>query len=463
MQLTRRNLLHTGVAGALATSVSTAGASPGGGKTRRPRGIIFMVSDGMSSGVLPLAEAFSQQIRKRPTRWWELLSNPAAVHGLMDTPSSDSLVTDSAAASSAWGGGQRIPNGQINVNAEGKELEPIGLTVGRQGVHLGLVTTSTVTHATPAGFAAVSVKRGDEELIAQQYLKRAEIVLGGGIKFFDPAKRADKRDLFGDFKKTGYDVFQHRDALLASKSPRLLGTFTDGNLPYTIDRDASRDLTAKVPSLAEMTKAALDRFLASDKPFLLQVEGARVDHAAHKNDIAALLYDQLAFDDAANVVLAAQKKYPDLLVVLTSDHGNANPGLNGTGGGYRETNQHFERIARANASHEQLLEDWKAKPGGAAEMTAFIEKKLGFKPTAEETTALLDTVAGNFTDWAKQQSNTPGLLGQITGNHTGTGWTGVSHTSDPTVVTSIGPGAQHFNGLFRNDAVHDKLLANLRV
>lgn len=461
MQFSRRNLLHTGVAGALATSLS-AGTSEGKA-TKKPRGIIFMVSDGMSSGVLPLAEAFSQQVRKRPTRWWELLSNPVAVHGLMDTPSSDSLVTDSAAASSAWGSGQRIPNGQINVNAEGRELEPIGVTVGRHGVRLGLVTTSTVTHATPAGFAAISKKRGDEELIAQQYLERAEIVLGGGTKFFDPAKRADKRDLFGDFKKAGYDVLNHRDRLLRSKSPRLLGTFTEGNLPYTIDRDASADLTANVPSLAEMTKAALDRFLASDKPFLLQIEGARVDHAAHKNDIAALLYDQLAFDDAAEVVLAAREKFPDLLVVMTSDHGNANPGLNGTGGGYRETNQHFERIAQASASHEQLLADWNAKPGGAAEMTAFIEKKLGFKPTAEETTALLDTVAGNFTDWAKQQSNTPGLLGQITGNHTGTGWTGVSHTSDPTIVTSIGPGAAAFNGLFRNDSVRDKLLTSLKI
>ena len=97
-------------------------------------------------------------------------------------------------------------------------------------------------------------------------------------------------------------------------------------------------------------------------------------------------------------------------------------------------------------------------------MVPFIEKSLGYKPTAEEAAALVDALAGKeFPEWSNQHSKTPGLLGQITGNHTGTGWTGVSHTSDPTVVTSIGPGAGVFNGLFRNDAVREKLLANLPV
>lgn len=463
MNFTRRNLIRGGVAGALATPLS---ASSSESQSKKPRGIIFMVSDGMSGGVLPMAQSFSEQVRKKGTHWWQLLADQTAAHGLMDTASSSSMVTDSAAASSAWSSGTRIPNGKINVTENGRELEPIGVTIGRAGVRLGLVTTSSVTHATPAGFAAVSASRGNEDLIATQYLNRAEVVLGGGTNFFAKATRRDRRDLFGDFRKAGYDVVNHRDEMLASKKPRLLGTFAPGHVPYSIDRNASKDLQSKVPTLAEMTAAALDRFLASDKPFLLQVEGARVDHAAHKNDIAALLYDQLAFDDAVGTVLAACAKVPDLLVVVTSDHGNANPGINGTGGGYRQTNDHFARIARAKVSHEQLLSDWKARPGSGntAAMVAFIEAGLGFKPTPEEAEALLDSFAGKaFPEWSKHHSNTPGLLGQITGNHTGTGWTGVTHTSDPTVVTATGPGSKQFHGLMRNDSVRDKLLEVLKI
>ena len=59
-----------------------------------------------------------------------------------------------------------------------------------------------------------------------QYLDRADIILGGGSQFFDPDKRKDKRDLFADFAKAGYEILRDRDQLLAAKSQRLLGTFT---------------------------------------------------------------------------------------------------------------------------------------------------------------------------------------------------------------------------------------------
>ncbi|MFC7339170.1 alkaline phosphatase [Haloferula chungangensis] len=464
MNLSRRRLFQTGLAGSLASMLPVSAASVGASSPVRARGIIFMVSDGMSSGVLPMSEAFSQQLRKRPTAWWQLLSGPATVHGLMDTASSDSLVTDSAAASSAWSSGQRIPNSQVNISDKGRELESIGATLRTQNVRLGLVTTSKVTHATPAGFAANSVDRNDEDHIAPQYLDRAELVLGGGSKFFDAAKRGDRRDLFAEYRKAGYEVLRHRDELLASNSPKLLGTFASDHLPYSIDRAADPKLAKKVPTLAEMTRAALDRFLASDKPFLLQVEGARIDHAAHANDIGALLHDQLAFDDALAEVIAMTAAHPEILVVITSDHGNANPALNGTGAAYRRTNEHFERIARARASHEAILASWKSKPGDTSDLVALIEKSLGFTPEKEEASALLDTLAGReFAEWSHQLSNPPGLLGQISGNHTGTGWTGVSHTADPTVISSFGPGSAAFSGLVRNDQVRDKLLETLGV
>lgn len=465
MHITRRRILQTGLLGSFGgltpSALATENPAPAG---KRLRGIVFLVSDGMSHGVLPLAEALSLQTRNKPTRWWELLGVPGAVHGMMDTPSSDSLVTDSAAACSAWSSGQRVPNGHINISDKGAALESIGETLASTKVRLGLVTTSTITHATPAGFAANTPDRNDEDAIAPQFLGRAEIVLGGGSKFFDPAKRKDKKDLFGDYGKAGYAILRNRDQLLAAREPRLLGTFTEDHLPYTVDRDHDDELAKTVPTLAEMTHAALDRFLPGDAPFLLQVEGARIDHAAHGNDIAGLLHDQIAFDDALAAVLEATAGRDDILVIVTSDHGNANPGLNGTGARYTRTDEHFARVAKMKMSHERLLSVWNDKPGNAAKLRVLIEDQLGFEPTSDEAEALVAVFADRpVIEWSHQLANPPGILGQIVGNHTGIGWTGVSHTADPTLITATGPGAETFAGLVRNDAVRDKLLGLLPV
>lgn len=202
-----------------------------------------MVSDGMSPGVLTLAEAYSKLTRNRGTRWWQLYSDPKAARGLMDTASASSLVTDSAAASSAWGSGKRIANGVINIDCEGKELTPIAAVLKRKPqTRIGLVTTATVTHATPAGFAAAVPHRDLEDLIAPQYRDRVDLILGGGAKFFSRESRTDGRELWDDFSKSGYQVVRDRDGLLNSQSAKLLGIFSKGHLPFEIDRIHNSEL-----------------------------------------------------------------------------------------------------------------------------------------------------------------------------------------------------------------------------
>ncbi|TAG08589.1 MAG: alkaline phosphatase [Verrucomicrobia bacterium] len=453
----RRDLLKTIALGGAAAAIPALHAEPSGGSSERKkvRGIVFMVSDGMSPGVLTLAEAFSQLTRQRSTRWWQLYNQPESARGLMDNAAANSLVTDSAAASSAWGGGERVNNGSINIRPDGSELTPIAKILNDQGTKIGLVTTATITHATPAGFATVSKSRGDEDHIAPQYLNRVDVLLGGGTGHFSADKRLDKRDLFADFSKAGYEVLHDRDALLKSRSEKLLGTFTNGHLPFSLDRQHSEELRAKIPSLEEMAEAALVRLLGSGSPFLLQIEGARIDHAAHLNDIGGLLADQLAFDDALSRVQILLEKHPDVLLVVTSDHGNANPGLNGTGVSYADTNSCFARIARFRASHEKLLEQWNVQKGTkASQITEMIQKQMGINLRKEETAALFEIVADHpVLEWSEQMSKPEGLLGQFLGNHTGIGWTGTSHTSDPTLISAIGPECQRFSGLMKNTEV----------
>ena len=464
-EIGRRDWLKTAAIGGAAAMIArtSATAEPVGAPGKKVRGVVFMVSDGMSPGVLTLAEAYSKLTRQRGTRWWSILNDRSASRGLMDTASANSMVTDSAAASSSWGGGERVNNGSINVSTSGKAISPIAEILKKKDIRIGLVSTATITHATPAGFAASVTKRGEEDDIAPQYLNRVDVLLGGGSGHFSAADRADKRDLAGEFAKAGYGVFGSRDALLASRDEKLLGTFTRGHLPFSLDRDNNPEMAAKVPTLSEMATAALTRFLASDQPFLLQVEGARIDHAAHLNDIGGLLGEQLAFDDAITTVLALIGKRDDILVVVTSDHGNSNPGLNGMGGSYAESTQSFSTITRFKASHERILAEWNAQKGSsAAEVTALVQKHLGFALKQEEANALLEIVAKHpIIEWSEQLSKPEGLLGQFAGNHTGIGWTGTTHTSDPTIISAVGPQSDRFSGMVKNSDVFGNLLEML--
>ncbi|MES2438367.1 MAG: alkaline phosphatase [Verrucomicrobiota bacterium] len=451
----------TGAATVLAGA--NASAEPSGKPAGKVRGVIFMVSDGMSPGVLTLAEAYSQLTRRQGTRWWSLMNDRAASRGLMDTASANSMVTDSAAASSAWGGGRRVNNGSINVDPDGRDVTPIAAILRKKGVRIGLVSTATITHATPAGFAATVSKRGDEDDIAPQYLDRVDVILGGGSGHFSGKDRADKRDLSGDFAKAGYGIVSHRDALLAAKEEKLLGTFTRGHLPFTIDRDQNPAMAAAVPTLTEMAQAALTRFLAGDKPFLLQIEAARIDHAAHLNDIGALLADQLAFDDTLAAVLALIGKRDDIQLVVTSDHGNSNPGLNGMGSAYTESTQRFARVANMKASHERLFAEWaRIKDGNADALTKLIKQHLDFTLKPAESESLIEIFQKHpVIEWNEQLCKPEGLLGQFAGNRTGIGWTGTTHTSDPTLVSALGPQSDRFAGMLRNSDVFGHLMEML--
>jgi alkaline phosphatase len=429
-----------------------------------------MVADGMSPGVLPLAEQFSERVRSKGLLWQALLNDPKTTRGWMDMASLDSLVTDSSSASSSWGSGSRIFNGWVNMLPDGTKLTPIASVARDKGKRIGLVTTATVTHATPAGFAAVQRNRDDEHLIAEQYRGAVDVILGGGRKFFDPASRADKRDLIDDYRQQGYQILSSLSDLAEAnsaktKQARLLGLFSDGHMPYVIDEAPDH----RAPSLAEMARAAVENLRNSPRGFLLQIEGARVDHAAHANDAAALLREQLEFDDAIETVLQFAVKSPETLVVITSDHGNSNPGLVGMGHEYTESTRSFERVLLAKSSFYAISpllggkteytmataprEKGRPKPT-ADQVRAIMLRHLGLAVDSDEVEAIRNAMAGLKQVSVNHQLDAlSGVLGQVAGNHTGIFWTGSTHTSDYTLFTALGPGSEKFRGLMRNTDV----------
>ena len=421
-------------------------------KAGKPKNIIFCVSDGMSPGVLMMAEYFSWIARGKGTRWAALMNDMTASRGVQDVASLNSPVTDSSSSSSAWGSGSRINNAMVNVLPDGTKLTPIFQLAKQVGRKTALVTTATVTHATPAGFAAVQNRRDDEHLIGLQYKGRVDCILGGGTKFFEAAKRKDNFDAIGDFSRAGYQVVKSKaEFAAASKAKPVLGIFSDSHVPYVIDK-------VDVPTLSEMTSFTLDALAAnSPKGFIAQVEGGRVDHAAHDNDIAGMLWEQLAYDDALGVCLDFAARRGDTLVITTSDHGNSSPGLNGMGTEYVDSGKCFERILKGKSSFTVLSKLMGPKPT-AERVRAVIAAERGLAITAQESEWISASAAGKKgISINRIQDVFFGVLGQVLSNYYGVAFTGMNHTSEYTTITSTGPGSLPFEGLVRNTDVFPRL------
>lgn len=502
---TRTATTAAALAGApyLAKSAETLLSTPG----QKPKRIIHFVSDGMSLGTLTCSDIFSQLTRKRGLTWTQLWKNPAARTAMMNTRSLNSMVTDSSAASSAWGSGSRVVNGAVNILPNGTLLTPLYALLSDAGWKTGLVTTAEITHATPAGFAVAIKSRGNSDAIAVQYFDRkVDVLLGGGRPFFSPNRRKDKRDLREDFVSAGYTFVATKTELAAAPlDTRLLGTFADGHLPYTIDHRADAKLRDTVPTIAELTRAALTRLESAEK-FILQVEGARIDHAAHNSDAAAAIAEQIALDEALDVCLEFQRKHPDTLIVITTDHANSNLGLNGMGGGYRTSSQRFATLAQVKMSFPEIIKrlekagekikvpkfvddaedkldvadpmakidpdgkdegdkekeaDDKTKFTAAvqtssavrvdpAKIVGIIAEATGYKMSLRRAALFAKVLAGETTQLYDQMNPVVTQLGQALANRLGVGWTGNTHTADYVQLVAIGPGSERFTGLMEN-------------
>lgn len=475
MSLNRRRFF-TGsgliAAGSLAAPTVLKAAEPGGARPgQKPRHIIHMVADGMAMATLSMADHLSRAARGRGLTWMNLYTRPEVVPAYMDVRSLNSLVTDSSASSCAWGSGSRIINGTVNILPDGTILTPIYTLFGQQGWKRALVTTTEITHATPAGFAASGLKREAAESIAVQYMERGvEILLGGGQKFFDPAKRKDKRDLAPDYKAAGYQVFKTAKEFTAAKNDgKWLGIFANSHLPFTVDWNHDPKHKETVPHLAELTRQALVK-LENENHFIMQVEGGRVDHAAHMCDAVSALYDQIAFDEALDVCLDFQKRHPDTLIVITTDHTTGNPGLSGIGSNYGFSSALFTNVQRVKRSFSEILKRLgvpEPTPGSPADPKAappvieqdpkviadVIREATEFQFSAEKAAALAPFLVKKGKAQFTLMNSAVGQLGQLMANHLGIGWTGTAHCSDFVPLAATGPGAERFRGFILNTDV----------
>ncbi|MFA9478341.1 alkaline phosphatase [Phycisphaerales bacterium AB-hyl4] len=436
--------------------------SSGNGKARN---VIFLVSDGMSMGTLTAADQYLYWRDERHTHWIDLyMQRDLPVHrGLMDMSSRNAMVTDSAAAAASWGCGHRVNNGSVNIGPDDEEYPTILQIAREAGKATGLVTTTTVTHATPAGFGANVASRGQEADIAKQYYERGyDVILGGGNHYFDPERRDDGEDLYGKFEQAGHEIIRDRDALLAlsDSDVGVLGTFSNWHLPYEIDRLHNEQSKQSVPTLAEMTDAALQRLNRIGDGFVLQVEGGRVDHAAHGNDLGGLLFDQLAFDDAIGVALAFQQEHPDTLVIITTDHGNANPGFQaGPDLGHGQ----FEKLSRFKGTGLTHIVPELNEEVSRDTIRDRFKETLELEISDRETDMIYDFVRGDYELPYHRTNHIRSLVAKVVANHLDFNWIGRSHSADYVELAATGPGAEQVGPFTKNTDLHQFMLKALGI
>jgi len=442
------------------------------GQTRPVKNVVVMVSDGMSTGVPTLAELMSPQLRQRGTAMAEMLLDPQVVRTLIATESADSWVTDSAAAATAMGSGHLGNNGTLNIMPDsGEPMLTLAQRLRAAGKRVGLVTTDRVCGATPAGYAAVQENRNDYDDIAPQLIDRVDVLLGGGRTNFDPLVRSDGQDIMASAKARSHQLLLSRQQLLgAAASDRCLGLFGEGKLPYTIDHRHSAEHRQQVPTLSEMTAHAIACLRERGDGFFLMVEAARVDHAAHVNDAAALLWDQLAFDDAVAVARDFAAQRDDTLFIVTTDHGNANPGLNGKGHRYTGSSDAGKLVGRARASFSQIEQPLMsaARQESSSAVREVIAEGLGVKLHDNELRFVIDSITKadherHTLDADVYDRHWFSMLAQVMGNHHGVGWTSTAHTHDIVTFLAKGPGAQAFLTARHHVDVNHRLAAALSV
>lgn len=431
-------------------------------KNKSAKNIIIIISDGMSSGTLNMADLYLSRKTGKCSNWLQLYKDNRVNRAVMDMASASSIVTDSAAASSSWGGGVRIDNGSLNVSKNGEEHMPVWQKFKEAGKKAGCVTTVPITHATPAGFCINSNSRNAQEEIAEKYLKQKfDVMMGGGHNYFSPEKRKDKKDMYKAFASNGYEVVRTKDEMFsASMDKPILGVFEDDGLPYSIDRENSQELQKKTPSLAEMTQKAIEAMKDHPMGFVLQVEAGKVDWAAHGNDIAGLIYDQVTHDEAIQVAMDFADQDGQTLVIITTDHGNANPGII-----YGDkANENFDSIQRYKHSNEWILNGIDRETS-INTLKERVHYSNGFSLSNEEAKTLLDYYDSlQIKKGLYNPRDLPfKLLAEIQQQHNSVGWISMQHSADYVELAMFGPGSHLLKPYIMNTDLHFLMLEAAEV
>jgi len=281
-------------------------------KNAKPTNIILMIGDGM--GVAQVYSGFT-------ANKGQLNLFTCTSIGFSNTYSSSDYITDSGAGATAISTGHKTYNGAIGVDHDTVIAKTILEYADERGLGTGLVSTSAITHATPASFIAHQVSRDNYEGIAADFLKTdIDVFIGGGINHF--AVRKDKRDLTKELRQKGYQVLFSMDSIQKVKNGKLAGLTAKEHNPSII--------SGRGDMLPLSTQTALNILSDNKKGFFLMVEASQIDWGGHANNSSYVEKEMIDFDKAIGKALDFARRDGHTLVIVTADHETG--GMSITGG-----------------------------------------------------------------------------------------------------------------------------------
>ncbi len=415
----------------------------------RPKNVIFLMGDGMGYAQVKAYRIFADDPAKAgmdPLPFDGILVGAVATDPLSPHCDSDLdrlgceyspyEVTDSASSATAYATGRDTVNGKISEGHDGERFSTVLELAAQQGMGTGVVSTSQVTHATPAAFVSHASSRRNYPEIADQFFDSqangkpvAQVILGGGTRDF----RREDRDVAAELvDKAGYTLVEDRAAMMSADSDRLLGLFAPIGLPRHWDRPDT------VPTLAEMTRKAIDVLSRDEDGFFLMVEGSQVDWAAHGNDIAGVVSEMEGFTQAIEVALDFAREKGDTLVVITADHET---------GGLSLGRDHVYAwlpgpLREVNVTPAVMAEQFLA---GEKPLSDVVAGSVDFELTEEERQSL---------DQAERESSAVfAAINELIDLRTNTGWTTGGHTGMDVPLYATGPGSEDLAGVMQNEAL----------
>jgi alkaline phosphatase len=274
----------------------------GQGKGKKPRNIILFIGDGM--GVTQVYSGFTANKGMLNLFGFNSI-------GFSLTYSYNNYITDSGAGATAISTGNKTYNGAIGVNKDTVPCKTVLEMAEERGLSTGLVSTSSITHATPASFIAHQASRDDYEAIAADFLKTdIDVFIGGGMLNF--SARKDKQNLLIELRKKGYTVMFSMDSIQSFNHGKLAGLTSKDHNPSV--------LNGRGDMLPVATETAI-RILSNNKRgFFLMSEGSQIDWGGHANNGPQVAAEMIDFDNAIGKALEFAKKDKHTLVIVTADH-----------------------------------------------------------------------------------------------------------------------------------------------
>lgn len=411
----------------------------------KPKNIIYMIGDGMSMSHLTAYRHFSNSSsshiglghKKIPeTLFDQYFVGVASTH-----PDDDTLVTDSAASATALSSAEKTYNGAIAVDNDKTELLTVLEHAKSLGKLTGTISTSQITHATPASFWAHNELRKNQTQIADAAFDdridgkfKTDLLFGGGTHYLI----REDRNLVDEFKNSGW---QYADALTQIHEITdlpALGLFGKKGLPFAID---NKDIPNR---LELMTKKGL-QLLDQNNPngFFVMIEGSLIDWCSHGNDISCAMNEMRDFELAFQAALDFAKKDGNTLIVLTADHG--------TGGLSVGANKKYvwypDVVHQVGISAEAFVN--KVKLG--ADIQTLWQENVQFALTEEQLTLL------NKLKNEQDMGSLYKALVKIVNKKSYTGWTTTGHDGGDVAVIAFGANSEQFSGYQDNVDLAKKL------